>query len=102
MPWSTWKRLGQKKIMFSFSFLLPTVNARLLLTSLKARDWSRHIFGACTIPRSLSRKLAMSLSSTVHGGQPDSKYVTFELILHAAFVADETWGDILEPARTGN
>ena len=29
-----------------------------------------------------------------------SMCVTFELLLHAAFVADETWGDTLEPART--
>ena len=28
-----------------------------------------------------------------------SKYVTFELLLHAAFVADEIWGFMLEPAR---
>ena len=26
--------------------------------------------------------------------------MTFELLLHAAFVADEIWGDTLEPART--
>ena len=42
----------------------------------------------------------MSPYSTVHGGQHDTKYVTFELLLHAAFVADEMWGDMLEPART--
>ena len=41
----------------------------------------------------------MSPSSTVHGGQHDTKYVTFELLLHAAFVADEIWGFMLEPAR---
>ena len=29
----------------------------------------------------------MSPSSTVYGGQHDTKYETFELILHAAFVA---------------
>ena len=46
------------------------------------------------------KKLVMSPSSTVHGGQHDTKYVTFELLLHAAFVADEIWGDTLEPART--
>ena len=27
--------------------------------------------------------------------------MTFELLLRAAFVADEIWGDTLEPARTG-
>ena len=41
----------------------------------------------------------MSPSSTAHGGQHDTKYVTFELLLHAAFVADEIWGYVLEPAR---
>ena len=38
-------------------------------------------------------------STAVHGGQHDTKYVTFEFLVHAAFVADEIWGDILEPAR---
>ena len=32
--------------------------------------------------------MAMSPPSTVHGGQHDIKYVTYELLLHAAFVAD--------------
>ena len=46
------------------------------------------------------KKLAMSpFSTAVHGGQHDTKYVTFEFLVHAAFVADEIWGDILEPAR---
>ena len=31
----------------------------------------------------------MSPSSTFHGGQHDTQYVAFELLLHAAFVADE-------------
>ena len=44
------------------------------------------------------KKLARSPSSTVHGGQHDTKYVTFELLLHAVFVADEIWGFMLEPA----
>ena len=44
-----------------------------------------------------TKKLAMPPSCTaVHGGQHDIKYVTFELLLHAAFVADETLGDMLE------
>ena len=42
----------------------------------------------------------MSPSSTVHGGHHDTKYVTFEFLLHAAFVADEIWGLMLKPART--
>ena len=44
----------------------------------------------------------MSPSSTadvVYGGQHDSKYMTFDLLLHAAFVADQICGDMLEPAR---
>ena len=28
--------------------------------------------------------------------------VTFDQLLHAAFVADEIWGFMLEPARNGN
>ena len=45
--------------------------------------------------------MAVSPSSTaVHGGQHDTKYVTFELLMHAAFVADEFLGFMLEPART--
>ena len=42
----------------------------------------------------------MSPSSTDHGGQHGTKYVTFESLLHAAFVADEIWGFMLEPAHT--
>ena len=44
--------------------------------------------------------MAMS-PSTVHGGQHDTKYATFELLLHAAFMADEILGVMLEPARNG-
>ena len=94
----TWKRLVRKKSLF---FFLPTVNAYLLLTSLKVCDWSGHIFGASASPRSLTKKWlpGMSPSSTVHGGQHDTKYVTFELLMHAAFVADGIWAFMLEPAR---
>ena len=42
----------------------------------------------------------MSPSSTVYGGRHDTKYATFELLLHAGPVADEKWGIMLEPART--
>ena len=89
MPWSTWKRLVQKK-KGSF-FFLPTVNTYLLLTSLKVCDWSGHIFGSSASPGSLTEKMAVSPSSTVHGGQHDTKYVTFELLTHAVFVADGIW-----------
>ena len=50
--------------------------------------------------KGLTTKLAMSLSFTVHGRQHDTKYVTFELLLHAAFVAGEISGFMREPART--
>ena len=75
-------------------------NAWLLLTSLKACDWfwSGHVFSASASVRS-TKKLAMSPSCTVHGGRHDTKYVIFELLMHAAFMADEIWGDMLEPAR---
>ena len=43
--------------------------------------------------------MAMSSSSTVHGSQHDTKYVTFALLMHAAFVPDEIWG-MPEPARS--
>ena len=56
-------------------------------------------FGASASPRSLTKKLAMPPSSTVHGGQRDTIYVTFELRLHAAFVADDFFFLMLEPAR---
>ena len=39
----------------------------------------------------------MSPSSSVHDGQHNTKYVTFELLVHAAFAADEIWGGMLEP-----
>ena len=37
--------------------------------------------------------------SAVHGGQDDTKYVTFEYLSRAAFAADTICGDTLEPAR---
>ena len=36
-------------------FLLPTVNAYLLLPSLKVCDWSGHIFGASASPTSFTK-----------------------------------------------
>ena len=90
-PGSGWSR---KKRVIVF---LSTVNAYQYLTSLEV--WSGHIFGASASPRSLTKKQAMTPSFTVHGRQHDTKWVTFELLLHAAFVADEIWGFMLEPGR---
>ena len=42
--------------------------------------------------------MAISPSSTVHGGQHDTNYVAIELLMHAAVVADEIWGILPEPA----
>ena len=74
-------------------------NAWLLLTFLKACDWSGHIFGASARSFTQKNRLCHPLS-TVHDRRHDARYVTFELLLHAAFAVDETWGDMLEPART--
>ena len=41
----------------------------------------------------------MSPSSTVHDSKYDTKYVTLEYLLNAAFVVDTIWGDNLELAR---
>ncbi|CAM9670724.1 unnamed protein product [Laminaria digitata] len=60
---------------------------------------SGHIFGASASPRPLTKYVAMSPSSVVHGGQYDTKCVTLEWLLHAAFMADEIWGDMLCPAH---
>ena len=88
----------KKEVIYtsSYSKYLP---GYLSLMSLKVRDWSGHIFGASASPGSLTTKMAMSPSSTVHGRQHDTKYVIFPLILHAAFVVDER-GFMHEPARS--
>ena len=41
----------------------------------------------------------MSPFSTVHGGQHDTKHVTFELLLVATLVADDSLGSMLQAAR---
>ena len=63
-----------------------------IVASSKACDWSGHIFGASASPRSLTTKLATTRSSTVFGGQHETKSVAFELLSHAAYVADEIRG----------
>ena len=42
----------------------------------------------------------MSHASTICGGQHDTKYVTFEWLLHAVLVVDRIWGFVVEPARS--
>ena len=59
----------------------------------------RDTFSVLAPVLSPSQKMAMSPSSTVKGGQHDTKYATFELLMHVAFVADENWGFMPGPAR---
>ena len=68
---------AEKKKGFCFS---PTMNAYLMVSIIDhfECDWSGYIFGARASTWSLTRKMAISPSSTVHGGQHDTKYVTFE------------------------
>ena len=103
MPWSTWKRLVQKKngpFYFFLEHLGKCLPGIYLLTSWKVCDWSGYIFGASASPSSLTKKLAMSPSSAVHSGQHDTKYETFELLMHAAVMADGIWNFVLEPGRS--
>ena len=58
------------------------------MTFLKACGRWGHVFATCASPRPWTKKLAMSPSSTVHGGQYYAKYFKFEQLLHAALVAD--------------
>ena len=44
---------------------------------LKARGWPGHTFAASASPRTSTKKMATSSSSAVHGGQRDTKHVTF-------------------------
>ena len=61
---------GSGSFRKNVSFFLLAVNTRLLLTSLRACDWSGHVFGASTSPRSLTKKVViMSPSSNILGGQ---------------------------------
>ena len=50
---TSWKHALEHLEAAGHFFFLPTVNAGLLLTSLKVCDWSGRIFGASASPRSL-------------------------------------------------
>ena len=69
-------RLVQKRtekiVLFSYG------NAWPLLTFLKAGGRWEHVFATSASPTVGPKKLAMSPSSTLHGGQYDTKYVTLE------------------------
>ena len=107
MPWSTWKRLVQKKRALFFSCYRQCLS--LLLTSLKVCDWPGHIFGASASSRPLTKKLAMSPSTTVEEFMPVSMMpnimwhaASCYVLLHPSFGADEIWSFMLKPAREWN
>ena len=56
------------------------------MISSNACDRSGHTLGASATVLALTKKLAVSPSSTVHGGQHDTEYVAFEMLLRAAFI----------------
>ena len=58
----------------------------------------RHTFSSLAPVLGPQQKKAMSASFAVDGGQQDTKSVTFELLMNAAFVADAIWGFMLETA----
>ena len=98
MPWSTWKRLIQKKNSSFFFFLqLMPINIWPLWRSVIGPDTFSGL--APVLLGSSTKEMVMSPSSTVHCGQDETKYVTFKLLMHAAFVVDEIWVFLLEPAR---
>ena len=74
----------------------------ILLTCLKVCDWSGHIFGASASPRSWTKKEWLCHPLQLFMAVSLIRNVTFELLMHAAFVADEIWGFMLEPARTSS
>ena len=59
-------------------YLSSAVDAWLMLNSLKAGEWSGHIFAPGASPKPFNKILGMSPSSAVHGGQYDPTYVTLE------------------------
>ena len=80
-------------------FVLPTVSAGLLLTSLKACDWSEHIFGACASLSSWTKKtllflisIGMSLSSPFHRDQFDTcMNYAYSRCVRSSFVRSWCW-----------
>ena len=62
------------------------------------RDTISSLAPALGLQQITKKRLSMAPPSVVHGGQYDTKYETFELLFHAAFVADTTWKSRLEPA----
>ena len=74
--WSHGHRFVQQKNDFCFVQFYGKVC--LLLAFFEACVWSGHLFAASARPRASTKKLAMSPSSAVHGGQYNAKHVTFE------------------------
>ena len=87
---------GPEKNTYIF---LATVNAYQYLTFLKVCDWSGHIFDDSASPRSLTKNWLCHPLPLFMAVSMIPKYLAFESLMHAAFVADEIWGFMLEPAR---
>ena len=88
MPWSHGHRYIQKKNVEKKKKTVDCYgNKRLTVTW---PLWEPVVLRDTFLP--LAPALAMSLSSDVHGDQYDTKYVAFEYILQAAFVADKRSG----------
>ena len=82
-------------------FIPPPVTAYHYLTSLKVSDWSGHIFDASASPGSLTRNRLcdpLPLLPAWYKVLRSTSYVAFELLMHAAFVAESFWGFMPEPA----
>ena len=60
-------------------------NARLFLAFLMACGWWGHVFATSANPRSGKKKVVISPSFTVRGGEYDTKCVTIEWMVQAAF-----------------
>ena len=90
---------GPEKERFIFFLRAVNVYWYLLLTSLKVCDWSGHIFDDSASPRSLTKNWLCHPLPLFMAVSMIPKYLAFESLMHAAFVADEIWGFMLEPAR---
>ena len=72
VSWVTCNRLVQKK-KWEICFCFPTETPGHYRRFMKDCGRLGHVFAVSASPRSWTKKVAMSPSSTVHGGQYDTK-----------------------------
>ena len=105
MPWSTCNQLLQKEHEGGGNYF-STKTADHYWPFLEDCGRWGHVFATSAGPRSwthVTHVTHVTPSSIVRRGQCDTKSVTFEQLLRAAFMADRLlWGDKLEPARSGS